>query len=476
MTTRHSPAHDNSLLARTALRFTEIAERWFPDSYIFVILAVVIVSAAAVLNGAPPVSVAAAFGNGFWSLITFTMQLALLIVTGYVLAVSPPVEALINRVAGLPRNGHQAIGLVAFIAMFLSLFNWAMGLIIAGLTVRSLARRSDIIMDYRAAAAAAYLGLGATWAFGIGSLSAQLQANADSLPKPILAITGVIPLSESVFLWPSLATLAIIFVLALVIALRSVPSEEHSVTAADLGLNQTNDFAAQATPPQRPAEWLEYSPVLTIAVATLGAVWLAVEFTTHGFTAFLSNLNTYNFLFLMLGMAFHWRPRSFLNAVVRAVPTVSGVLIQFPFFGSIAAILTTATNAQGISVSDHIADALVTYTSISTYPLIVTLYSTILGTFIPSGGARWVVAAPHVMQAAIDLQINLGWAVQVFNAVSMPLLINPFFMLPLTTMLGLQPRDIVGFTFLQFLWHVPVMLFLFWLFTGAVPYTPPVLQ
>ena len=44
-------------------------------------------------------------------------------------------------------------------------------------------------------------------------------------------------------------------------------------------------------------------------------------------------------VFLMLGFELHWRPKSFLNAVSRAVPTTTGVLIQFPFYGSITAIM-----------------------------------------------------------------------------------------------------------------------------------------
>ena len=53
----------------------------------------------------------------------------------------------------------------------------------------------------------------------------------------------------------------------------------------------------------------------------------------------ISSLNTYNFLFIMLGMLLHWRPKRFLNAVVKSVPATSGVLIQFPFYGAIAAFL-----------------------------------------------------------------------------------------------------------------------------------------
>jgi short-chain fatty acids transporter len=77
--------------------------------------------------------------------------------------------------------------------MLASLLNWGLSLIFGGLLVRALAERRELRMDYRAAAAAAYLGLGATWAMGLSSSAAQLQANAASLPKSLLPITGVIP-------------------------------------------------------------------------------------------------------------------------------------------------------------------------------------------------------------------------------------------------------------------------------------------
>lgn len=458
-------------LVRAARRFTELAERWFPDAFIFVAFAVAISTIAAFAIGAPAQSIANAFGDGFWSLITFTMQLALLLVTGYVVAVSPPVERLMIWLASWPQTGRGAVGLIATVAMSVSLLNWAMSLIVGGLLVRACAQRDDLNLDYRAAGAAAYLGLGATWAFGVGSLSAQLQANVNSLPPSLLAITGVIPLRESVFLWPSLATLAVLFVVSLIIAIWSAPSQETSITVTDLKI--TSAPLRQSLPkPTRPSEWFAYSPVVSLVLVALGALWIFREFADQGALTAISNLNTYNFCFLMAGLLLHWRPARFLSAVANSMPAVSGVLIQFPFFGAIAAILTIATDANGVSVSDHIAHG---FTSLPTslYPIAVATYSTVLGTFIPSGGGRWVVAAPAVMQAAIDLKVHLGWAVQLFNVVSMPLLINPFFMLPLVAILGLKPRDIVGYTFLQFLWHVPVVLFLLWYFTGALPYSPP---
>ena len=104
----------------------------------------------------------------------------------------------------MPTDGRGAVGLVAAVSMLASLLNWGLSLIFGGLLVRALAERRELRMDYRAAAAAAYLGLGATWAMGLSSSAAQLQANPASLPKSLLPITGVIPFSETIFLWQSM--------------------------------------------------------------------------------------------------------------------------------------------------------------------------------------------------------------------------------------------------------------------------------
>jgi short-chain fatty acids transporter len=80
------------------------------------------------------------------------------------------------------------------------------------------------------------------------------------------------------------------------------------------------------------------------------------------------------------------------------------------------------------------------------------------------------------MQAANELKVHLGWAVQVYNAAeALPNLINPFWMLPLLGVLGLKARDIVGFTFLQLLVHLPLVLILLWAFGLTLDYHPPVL-
>ena len=250
----------DSRSARFALRCSSFAERWFPDSWVFAAVAVITVALATMLMGAKPTDAAMAFGDGFWSLIPFTMQMAFVVIGGYVVASSPPAVKLIDKLARVPKNGRQAVCWVALISMVASLLNWGLSLVFGGLLVRALARRTNLRMDYRAAGAAAYLGLGAVWALGLSSSAAQLQANPASLPPSILAITGVIPFTETIFLWQSGVLLAALVVVSLIVAYATAPGAESARDAAACGIDPS--FSSPELPPRtRPGEWLEYSPL-----------------------------------------------------------------------------------------------------------------------------------------------------------------------------------------------------------------------
>src|SRR5215470_13613164 len=290
VTGRPSGQHEGALV-RIAIGFTAWAERWFPDAFIFVAIAVVVVSLGAIVNGASPVAVSRAFGDGFWSLITFTMQMAFVAIGGYVVATSTPAARLIHRLARWPDSGPGAVGLVATVSILASLLNWGLSLIFGGLLVRALAERRELRMDYRAAAAAAYLGLGATWAMGLSSSAAQLQANAGSLPRPLLPITGVIPFSETIFLWQSVVVTVVLLVISVVIALWSAPGKDTAVTAETMGIDLARERRDALPPPRQPGEWLEYSPLLTVLLGLLAAGWLIYEFVSKDPIIAISNLN-----------------------------------------------------------------------------------------------------------------------------------------------------------------------------------------
>ena len=151
-------------------------------------------------------------------------------------------------------------------------------------------------------------------------------------------------------------------------------------------------------------------------------------------------------------------------------------MIQFPLYGSIAALMTVVKGTDGQTLAHHISTFFVQIASHDTYALLMGVYSAILGFFIPSGGGKWIIEAPYVMQVANDLGYHLGWAVQIYNAAeALPNLINPFYMLPLLGVLGLKARDLIGFSFVQLLVHTPLVLFLLWALGTTLTYVAPVM-
>jgi len=455
-------------LARFGLGLAAWSERWFPDPLVFALLGIVFVFLAGLCLHQSASKLAVQGVKNFWTLVPFTMQMVMIIIGGYVVATTPVVHRLIVALARVPKTGRGAIALIALFSMLTSLISWGLSLIFSGLLTREMARRVKG-MDYRAAGAASYLGLGATWALGLSSSAAMLMATKSSIPPALLAVSGVIPLRQTLFLWQSIALAAVLVVVSVVIAYLSAPSPENARTAEDFGI--VDEVRPQVAEPRtKPGEWLEYSPLLTIFVGAL-MVWYLIDFfrtSPQGALAAL-DLNTYNLIFITAGLLLHWKPRNFIRSVADAVPATGGVLIQFPFYAVIFGMIV------GTGISTWLADLFARVTTHGTYPLLVALYSAILGTFVPSGGSKWIIEAPYVLQAANLHQVHLGWVVQIYNAAeALPNLVNPFWMLPLLGILKLKARDLVGYTVLQMFIHIPIVFFLCWLFARYMPYLPPV--
>jgi short-chain fatty acids transporter len=217
-------------LVRFGLGLANWSERWFPDPLIFALLGIVVVFVVGLLLRQSPAKLAIQGGKNFWSLVPFTMQMVMIIVGGYVVASTPIVYRAIRALAGIPKTPRQAVALVALFSMLTSLISWGLSLIFSGLFVRELAHRVKGL-DYRAAGAAAYLGLGAVWAMGLSSSAAMLMATKSAMPPSLFNISGLIPLTQTLFLWQSIATTVVLIALSVLIAYLSTPSPENARTA-----------------------------------------------------------------------------------------------------------------------------------------------------------------------------------------------------------------------------------------------------
>jgi short-chain fatty acids transporter len=454
-------------LATVGIRLSDWFERWFPDAFALALTAVVIIFAASVAAGSSVAQTAQWFGAGFWDLVAFTMQMSMIIVTGYAVATAPPVYAVVRKIAEIPQNGRSAAAFVGLFSMLASLVSWSFSLIFSGLLAREVARRVRG-SDYRAIGAAAYLGVGSVWALGLSSSAALIMAAPASLPDSIEKISGVIPLSQTLGLWQSVVIAAVLIVISMALCYFSAPSDADARGMKEMGVSDA-PAAVQIGRAQTPGEWLEYSPLLTVIICGAGFIYLAREVTANG-PSIILELNHYVFLFLIVGLLLHWRPRSFVQAIAAAVTPVGGVLIQYPLYAGIVRMMTES----GIATS--LAHFFVAISTQHTYPVMVGIYSAFLGLFIPSAGGKWLVEAPYMLEAAKTLQVHLGWVVQTYNATeALANLIHPFWMLPLVGILGLKARDIVGYSMLQFAVHVPVVLFLVWALNYTLSYIPPAL-
>ncbi|MES1923754.1 TIGR00366 family protein [Salinisphaera sp. T31B1] len=474
-------APPGSRLERIALAVTTWTERWFPDAYVIALLALVIVSGAALLIGARPTDIVSAVGDNYWNLTRFTYQMAMVILTGFALAAAPPIRRMIEALAAVPRSGPGAIAFIALMSMIAGLLNWGFGMMFSAFLVMALAARPSLNMDLRAAAAAGLLGTGSTNMVGLSSTAALLHATPASVPPELLAISGYIPLTETVFLWQNAVLIAAMATVGLFVAYCTAPRGAAVHTAESMGINAAALFADsdaddQASAERRPGDFLSDHPALALITGAVMACWISMQIWDNGFAATISNLNNYIFITLTLAILLNFRIRRFLKAVAEAVPSIGAVLIQFPIYAAVAAVLMTAENPAGQTVADYLGDMFASLASPQLLPPVVAIYSYVVGVFIPSAGAKWVLEAPYILQAGNELHSHLGWLINIYGAAeSVANLLNPFWMLPILGLLSLQARSVVGFTFIYFVFLAPTVLIVGWLLGYTLPYHPPVM-
>jgi short-chain fatty acids transporter len=461
-------------LSRIALRFTAWSERWIPDAFVFALVATLLVFGLGIgIASATPFQMVDAWGKGFWELIPFTLQMALIIITGYVLASSPPMDRAIRAIARLAQSPKGAVALVTVFAMVTAWFNWGFSLIFSAMLGREVARRVPDA-DYRALAAASVLGIGTIWGQGLSSSSALQMATPGALQpaiREIVSLGGIVPdgiitFRHTVFLWQSFVCVGIEILVVTGLMYLAAPPGARAVTARSLGIDLARPAAdPDADRPRTPGEWLEHQRWLGLLIVALGFAYLGRYFWQADSPIAAITVNVLNFALLMFGFLLHGTPARLMRAVRDATPATWGVILQFPFYAGIAGMITYT------HLNERIASFFVSISTRTTFPALLGIYTAFLNVFIPSGGSKWVIEAPYVMRAAHDLEVHLGWAVVTYDlSEACANLIQPFWMLPILGLFGLRARDVMGFTALVFLVLFPLVLLLVTLFGMTLTY------
>ena len=452
---------NSNILQHWGAILTSWTERWIPDALVIVwILTAVCFIFALIWGDASPVSAIKAWGNGFWVLLEFGMQVCLTMITGYILASAPIVRRTLQKLASLPNPDKptQSIILMSLFSMVTAWLSWAFSLIASALFAVFLVHRNQKV-DYRLLVAAAYLGLGCTWHAGLSASAPLLVNTPDNFLIQGEILQTTIPVTETIF--SPFNILLLVLVIVVVTAMMAImhPSVENTYRIKPELLEQLQLFEAPEKPhSMSPSVWLNWWPGFNLIVGMVGLAWLFGNVVRLGFANAIT-LNTINFFFLMLSILLHWYPWRFLKAAENAGVVVWGVIIQFPFYAGIFGLFKFTNLATAFT------QAFIAIGSKNTFLLIVYWYAGILNYFIPSGGSEWAVTAPYLIPAGNALGVEASKIVVAYAWGDMMTdMIQPFWAIAMLAIVKLEFREIMGRLLLVFFVYFGVTsaAFLLW--------------
>lgn len=444
------------MLARVATLLAAAAERWVPSAFAIAVLLTGVTFAGALAIGAAPGDAVVAWGRGFWALSPFAMQMALVVLTGFLVSTAPPVDRVFAAVARAAGSPARAATLMAVVSMLLAWLHWGLSLVGSAMLVRHIARVQPRV-DFRLLVTAAYLGMGTTWHAGLsGSVPLLMASPGHFLEKT----TGLVPLAATTFAPFNLALVCVVTLTMAGVVWRLHPAAADTVAVSPDALDALERF----TPPDPPAArtfaaWCDHTRALPYTLGAAGAAWLVWYVRASGLQL---TLDVLNFIFLMAAIVLHGRLASVMAAGEQGARLLAGVVLQFPLYAGMYGII------EGTGLARVLGEAIASTATADTLPLALYWYSSLLNYFVPSGGSKWAVEAPFIIDAARRLGVGLDRVVLAYAWGDMASnLIQPFWALPLLAAARLGFRDIMGYAAICFAAISVMVSIAFWLWPLA---------
>ncbi|WP_104726006.1 short-chain fatty acid transporter [Helicobacter felis] len=417
-----------------------LASRWLPDSFVLVaILTFVVFVAVWIFTGQSSLQIVQNWGHGAWKLLAFSMQMALVLVLGQVLAQARAISWGLQKLAQIPKSPFGAIVLVSALSMVASLINWGFGLVVSAIFAKEMAKKVRGV-DYRLLIASAYSGF-VVWHGGLsGSIPLTLASGGEALSKSTAGILhGSVPASATIFAPFNLMIVGIILC-GLPFLLAFVHPKNQDTIEVDPKLLED----APQVPIEKPstlAGHLEQSKLLSALLALLGFSYIVAHFVQGGGLS----LNILNMIFLFAGLLLHKTPIAYIRAANEATKNATGILIQFPFYAGIMGMMVGSAGG-GASLAGLLSEFFIKIATPHTFALFTFWSAGLLNIFVPSGGGQWAVQAPIMIPAGLELGIKpavtamaIAWGDAWTN------MIQPFWALPALAIAGLGAKDIMGY-------------------------------
>ncbi len=429
---------------------TRIMERYLPDAYLFAILLTFLSFALALIfTETGVIGIIDAWWNGIWGILTFAMQMILILVTGHSLALAPAMKKLLSKIATFANTPSKAVVVVALVGGICSWLQWGFGLIIGGLLAMEIAKRVENV-DFPLLIAAAYAGF-LTWHMGFSGSVPLTIASKGNAANHIEKILGkVVPVSETIFApWNIWVAFFLIATVPIVLRMASPPKGKTKTLSreaiARLEAEELEEEKKRRE--QKATTWaqkVEQSRIVNYLFSAMGVVYLVNYFIQKGFTL---DLNLVIGIFLFAGIILHETPINYVNAMNKAIKGAGGIALQFPLYGGIQGLMI------GTGLATVIAGWFVSISTTRTFYMLQYWAAGLLNMFIPSGGGQWAAQGPISIKAsqlmgsdAVKSAMMVAWGDQWTN------MIQPFWALPLLGLANLKARDIMGYTTVVLLW------------------------
>lgn len=427
------------MLNRIAGFFVRVMLRWMPDPFLFAaLLTFVAVGIGVGLRPSGAWGLLGSWAEGLFRILPFAMQMVLILVTGHALANAPSVHRALGRLAAWPRTPGHAVVVVLLGSAAGSLLNWGFGLVVGAVLARRVGARVRGA-DYGLLVAAAYSGF-MVWESGLSSSIALISATPGSPMNFVEKVGGAaLPLTRTLLTPLNVVPVAVALVLLPVLFVRMQPRAGRGRPAPE-GLDD-EALAPGRDAATTPARRLEEARPVSWLLGALALAGLVARLSAGG----TLDINAVILAMLGLGLWLHRTPMNYVRAVNAAARTVGPLLIQYPLYGGIQAVLEASGAAAAL------AGFFVRLSSAWTLPFWSYVASCLLNFFIPSGGGHWIVQGPIVAEAARTLRasqaataMGVAFGDQVAN------MVQPFWALPLLAVAGLSVREIMGYCVISF--------------------------
>jgi len=450
------------MLTKLGEKFTHIFLKHMPDAFVFALLLTVFAALSAFIwMDTSPIKIIESWYNGFFDLLSFAMQIVLIIITGFSIALSPVVKTGIDKLARYINTPKQVYFFVVMIGMLLSLvsFGW---LVITCVLARELALRVKGV-NYPFLIACVYFSLN-SWVLGLSS-SIPLLLNSE---KNYLIEAGLLPdvISTSYTLGSTLniAMIVLLVVVAPLVMFLLRPKSADKKELKDLLVNQ--DTEAKQTikeealslklPFKAVSDTLNNSAILQMMIVIMGMVFIVHHFSTNGLDL---NFNIMIFIFLIVGLLLHKTPMRYVVSMKRSSSNISGILFQYPIYAGIMGIMLYT------GLGERLGQMLASVATIDSYPFYAYITGGIVNFAIPSAGGEFAVIGPSIINAIKEIGVGLPpeeitamisrASLSVAYGESLSNMLQPFFLLIVMPIMGtgvkLQARDIMGYLVLPFL-------------------------